>query len=135
MSLRSRGLLRWGTRRSRFRCRLLRLCLILSDIAWNSPVACIILRRRTTIIGSFICTIISGVSAARCLIAGRLVASSLISWWFSRVHLGLRVEKHFQGAVRALSLVTKRDQALKAADLRIIIGNSRGQVAKEVLLS
>ena len=129
MSLRSRGLLRWGTRRSRFRCRLLRLCLILSDIAWNSPVASIILRRRTTIIGSFVCTI---VSAARCLIAGRLVASSLR---FSRVHLGLRVEKHFQGAVRALSLVTKRDQALKAADLRIIIGNSRGQVAKEVLLS
>ena len=132
MSLRSRGLLRWGTRRSRFRYRLLRLCLILSDIAWNSPVACIILRRRTTIIGSFICTI---VSAARCLIAGRLVASSLICLWFSRVHLGLRVEKHFQGAVRALSLVTKRDHALKAADLRIIIGNSRGQVAKEVLLS
>jgi hypothetical protein len=132
LSLRSRGLLRWGTRRSRFRCRLLRLCLILSGIAWNTPVACIILRRRTTIIGSFVCTI---VSAARCLIAGRLVASSLISWWFSRVHLGLRVEKHFQGAVRALSLIAKRDQALEAADLRIIIGNSRGQVAKEVLLS
>jgi uncharacterized protein (UPF0333 family) len=32
-------------------------------------------------------------------------------------------------------LIAKRDQALEAADLRIIIGNSRGQVAKEVLLS
>ena len=113
---------------------MLRLCLILRGIAWNSTVASIILRR-TTIIGSFVCTIISRVSAARCLIAGRLVASSLICLWFSRVHLGLRVEKHFQGAVRALSLIAKRDQALEAADLRIIIGNSRGQVAKEVLLS
>ena len=91
--------------------------------------------RRTTIIGSFISSIICRISAARCLIAGRLVASRLISNWFRRVHLDLRVEVHFKGAVRALSLVAKRDQALKAADLRIIIGDSRGQVTKEVLLS
>lgn len=56
--------------------------------------------------------------------------------WFSRVDLGrLRVKEHFQGALRGLSLIAKRDQALDAADLRIIIGNCRGQVAKEVLLS
>jgi len=134
LSLRSRGLLGWGTRRSRFRCRLLRLSLILSGIAWNSTVNCLILRL-ATIIGSFVCTIISGVSAARCLIAGRLVPSSLISLWFCRVHLGLRVKEYFQGAVRALSLIGKRDHALDATDLLIIIRNSRGQVTKEVLLS
>ena len=88
-----------------------------------------------TIINSFIISIICRISAARCLIAGRLVATSLIIQRFCRVYLALWVIEHFQSAVRTLRLVAKCDQALDAADRRVISSNSRGQVTKEVLLS
>jgi hypothetical protein len=72
--------------------------------AVNDIVLC-----RATIIGSFISSIISRIRATRCLITGRLVASSLISRWFCRVYLALGVKEHFQGAVRALCLIAKGD--------------------------
>jgi hypothetical protein len=72
--------------------------------AVNSVVLCL-----ATIIGSFIRSIISRIRATRCLIAGSLVASSLISRWFRRVYLALRVKEHFQGAVRGLRLIAKGD--------------------------
>jgi len=106
----------------------------LGGITRSSAVNGIVLCR-ATIIGSFISSIISRISATRCLIAGRLVASSRIGRRFRRVYLALWVKEHFQGAVRALRLIAKGDQALGAADGRIIISNSRGQFTKEVLLS
>ena len=95
----------------------------MGDIPSSGTVNCIVLCE-VTIIGSFIRTIISRISPTRCLIARRLVASSLISRRFGRVHLALRVIEYFEGAVRALRLIAKGDQALNAADGGIIISNS-----------
>ena len=99
----------------RYRWRWLRLSQILGGITRSSAVNGIVLCR-ATIIGSFISSIISRIRATRCLIAGRLVASSLISRWFCRVYLALRVIENFQGAIRALCLIAKGNQALDAAD-------------------